>query len=535
MYIKRLIINDFRNMEYVELEPCQGFNFLCGANGSGKTSVIEAIHYLSLARSFRTSSYQYLIKQGKPKFNIFALVQEDNGGPDTSIGMSRARGESPIIKINSDHVSRMIDLIDLICVQIIHPQGVELITKEAEGRRSFIDWGVYYSDPEFKHLWLQYRKILKQRNTLLRREMLKRKGANRAMAEAYANESMNYGHYSNFGVASQVSDNCVDLTAQYHEPSEPSDECDEACIDVASESLSSSTAIGSSDRAAASESLSSSAVLGSSDRASASESLSSSMAASAASFYAQSTGSSMAASAASSFAQTTGSSSDAAHAANIATRKASAGGFSEAWDLGDRSFFASGAGGLDEVTIWDEQLALLSEQITEKRLQYLSRLQVILQEITGRFLPDFKIKFELNPGWEKGLNLRSVLAQNLEKDKGLGYTFYGCHRADLKIKNNTVSAGATLSRGQLKMLVYALRLAQGMLLKEHSNRACIYLIDDLNSELDDNSQRELLNTLVQCQHQVFISNIRQELLIPKDRSDYKVFALDKGMVSVAAS
>ena len=51
-----------------------------------------------------------------------------------------------------------------------HPQGVELITKEAEGRRGFIDWGVYYSDPEFKELWWQYRKILKQRNALLRQE-----------------------------------------------------------------------------------------------------------------------------------------------------------------------------------------------------------------------------------------------------------------------------------------------------------------------------------------------------------------------------
>ena len=183
MYIKRLIINDFRNMDYAEIEPCQGFNFLCGPNGSGKTSVIEAIHYLSLARSFRTSSYQYLIKQGRPCFNIFALVQEDEDGVDTTIGMSRSRGENAVIKINSDQVSRMIDLIDLICVQIIHPQGVELITKEAEGRRSFIDWGVYYTDPEFKNLWLQYRKILKQRNSLLRKEMLKRKGVSRTLAD----------------------------------------------------------------------------------------------------------------------------------------------------------------------------------------------------------------------------------------------------------------------------------------------------------------------------------------------------------------
>ena len=83
-------------------------------------------------------------------------------------------------------------------------------------------------------------------------------------------------------------------------------------------------------------------------------------------------------------------------------------------------FFASNHNAFDEVTLWDEQLALLCEQITEKRVEYLSRLQVILQEIIGRFLPNFKIKFDLNPGWEKGLNLRSVLAQNLEKDKALG-------------------------------------------------------------------------------------------------------------------
>ena len=180
--------------------------------------------------------------------------------------------------------------------------------------------------------------------------------------------------------------------------------------------------------------------------------------------------------------------------------------------------------------VWDEALARLSEQITQKRQAYLEQLQVILQEIVGQFLPDFHLKFELNQGWEKGQDLRVLLAQNLEKDRGLGYTLYGCHRADLKIKNNNISAGATLSRGQLKMLVYAMRLAQGMLLRQLTNRTCIYLIDDLNSELDDRAQRILLDTLVSCQHQVFISNIQQELLFPSDTSQCKVFNLESGKV-----
>ena len=415
MYIKRLLINDFRNLEYVELTPCSGFNFICGPNGSGKTSIIEAIHYLSLARSFRTSSYQYLIRQGQPQFTLFAQVQADNAELDTTIGLLRPRNGEPVIKINSDPITRMVDLIDHIYVQIIHPQGVELITKSAEVRRAFIDWGVYYTDPEFKQLWLQYRKTLKQRNTLLRRDGPKRR---------YQSPFSDFTPQLNEGISGLQGEASLTLNA--------------------------------------------------------------------------------------------------ALASNLGFEQQNFGCDKHGCDKPNFGF--------DEMGVWDEALARLSEQITQKRQAYLEQLQVILQDIVGQFLPDFHLKFELNQGWEKGQDLRGLLAQNLEKDRGLGYTLYGCHRADLKIKNNNISAGATLSRGQLKMLVYAMRLAQGMLLRQLTNRTCIYLIDDLNSELDDRAQRILLDTLVSCQHQVFISNIQQELLFPSDTSQCKVFNLESGKV-----
>lgn len=509
MFIKRLLINDFRNLEYVELEPVNGFNFICGRNGAGKTSIIEAIHYLAMARSFRTSNYQYLIRQSRPKFNLFALVQDDASSFDTSIGVSRARGEQAVLKINSDS-AKMMDLIDHLCVQIIHPQGVELITNEAEGRRNFIDWGVYYTDPEFKGLWVQYRKILKQRNTLLKKEMLKRKGQKMASLNSMGyQEGQTLFNGSMGNAIPSMSNSMAEPFIEGQELSVPSSMTGESIFEEQSNGSDLSAVQGSYlqadlNRLNQEQSLpptslwdgslnNSSALTSGTDSASLSPSLGAQ-------------------------------GNQGAALGSVASIGAGQGAGSEP---GQMAF--------DEVTVWDDALASLSEKITEKRLNYLSQLQVILQEIVGQFLPNYKIKFELNFGWEKGLNLRSVLAQNLEKDKGLGYTFYGCHRADLKIKNNTISAGATLSRGQLKMLVYALRLAQGMLLKEQSNRACIYLIDDLNSELDDNSQRVLLDTLLQCQHQVFISNIEQELLFPKDRSDFKVFNLDKGMVSVHQS
>ena len=405
MFIKRLLINDFRNLQYLDLNPSAGFNFICGPNGSGKTSIIEAIHYLALARSFRTNSYQYLIRQNQSRFNLYAVVQEDDQVLPTSIGLMRERGQDAVIKLNADQITRMLELIDHICVQLIHPQGVELITKEAEGRRGFIDWGVYYSDPEFKELWWQYRKILKQRNALLRQEA--QRGRKRAR-------------------------NAQSFSAWQQQP------------EFSSYDMS----------------------------------------------------------------------------------------YDRSYESKDNAMWQS----IDQMAIWDDALVSLSLQITEKRLNYLQQLQEILQDILQEFLPHFKLKFELNFGWEKGQDLRALLAQNLEKDRVLGYTLYGCHRADLKIKNNNISAGATLSRGQLKMLVYAMRLAQGMLLKQQTGRACIYLIDDLNSELDDHSQRVLLNTLLACKHQVFISNInalQPDFFPPDDRSDYQVFQLQDGQISAS--
>ena len=132
----------------------------------------------------------------------------------------------------------------------------------------------------------------------------------------------------------------------------------------------------------------------------------------------------------------------------------------------------------DHFAVWDDMLCELSLQITQLRQNYIAALDEALQTITGDFLPDFKLSFELSSGCENGVSMRSALASSLEKDRVLGYTSQGCHRADLKVKSNALAAGAMLSRGQLKLLVCAMRMAQSLLLKAQTGRSCIFLIDD---------------------------------------------------------
>ncbi len=107
MLIERLLIENFRNLSALDLSPTPGFNLICGPNGSGKTSVLEALSYLARARSFRGAAHSYLIQQGRSAFSIFARVQPDDSAfPAAAIGISRGRPATSFsIKINGTHSS----------------------------------------------------------------------------------------------------------------------------------------------------------------------------------------------------------------------------------------------------------------------------------------------------------------------------------------------------------------------------------------------------------------------------------------------
>ena len=159
------------------------------------------------------------------------------------------------------------------------------------------------------------------------------------------------------------------------------------------------------------------------------------------------------------------------------------------------------------VAPWDNELIKRSEAIDHMRDSYIIEFNAIFQNVIGKMLEVDGLKLSYWRGWDRESSLAEVLQRHFYRDQQLGYSQYGPHRADLKITVNGVPAHDVLSRGQQKLVVSAMSLAQGLLLKQQTNKNCIYLIDDLPAELDISRRRFLANTLADCQAQVFVTGV----------------------------
>ena len=159
------------------------------------------------------------------------------------------------------------------------------------------------------------------------------------------------------------------------------------------------------------------------------------------------------------------------------------------------------------IQIWDTELLHKAERLDKLREHYINELIPILQNIIKSFLEKHTIEIEYYRGWSSQNTLAEILDKNFEYDKRTGMTNYGPHRADIKVKANGIIAQDVLSRGQQKLFVCALKLAQGILFNQVNHTPCIYLIDDLPSELDDKHLSLFLDQLLEQNSQIFLTSI----------------------------
>ena len=160
--IKKISIKEFRCHTLFETDINQPFVYIDGKNGSGKTSILEALYFLSTTKSHRTSDEKELIKKNS-NFTHLKIITEDNRYEV----IQTKNGKRALI--NGVEKRRLSDYIGSFKVVMFAPEDLELIKGTPAQRRNFIDLSWMQLDKQYLNHLNQYKKILKQRNALLKK------------------------------------------------------------------------------------------------------------------------------------------------------------------------------------------------------------------------------------------------------------------------------------------------------------------------------------------------------------------------------
>jgi len=359
MFIRQLQVTALRNLSAVTVSPSPQINIFFGANGSGKTSLLEAIHLLGLARSFRAQPLQSLIQHGQAQCAVFAELAGANGLL-RKLGVSRDRQGELQVRINGENARSLAQLAQELPLQVINPNSFRLLEGAPKQRRQFMDWGVFHVEQNFLSTWQRLQRALRQRNSWLRH---------------------------------------AKITADFQ-------------------------------------------------------------------------------------------------------------------------------------TVWDRELCLAGEAIDNYRRVYVGALKLVFEQVLAQLIEMDGLALSYYRGWDKERSLAEVLVASFVRDQQLGSTQAGPQRADLRLRLSGSNAADILSRGQQKLIVCALHIAQGYLLAKAGRSACVYLVDDLPSELDEQHRQALCRLLEGLGCQVFITCVEPQVLRNNWQKDTKVamFHVEHGQI-----
>lgn len=166
MQISQLKIQNFRNHQEKTVEWAPHLNVITGPNGAGKTSLIDAIHYLCMSRSFVASSDSYTIHTGESFFMISGRFSGQIR-TDFEVSLNYSRGDGKKIFVNDGPLDRLSDLIGVVPVVVLSPDDKKLTREGPAERRAFLDSFISQISHQYLRDLVDYRRIRKQRNTLL--------------------------------------------------------------------------------------------------------------------------------------------------------------------------------------------------------------------------------------------------------------------------------------------------------------------------------------------------------------------------------
>jgi len=355
MSLKQLTIRDFRNIASAELDFSPQLNLITGRNGAGKTSLLEAVHFLGRAQSFRSPHPSSVIRAGAESLLVTGQVI-DQFGVAIPVGVQREKSTLRV-RMAGRTIQHLAELIASFPFQLLTPDSHQFIEGGPRHRRRFLDWGVFHVEPTFFPVWQRYSRALRQRNAALRSK---------------------------------------------------------------SSSL--------------------------------------------------------------------------------------------------------------EITMWDNELVSSSMLLDQQRREYIDHLLAALSHYVPDLLEIGEVQWDYRPGWPRKFQYAEALNESLEGDRRQGFTRIGPHRADFIPLLEGQPAQERISRGQQKQLVAALMLAQARVYQDKKAQPCIFLIDDLASELDSARRTYVLQHLYQLGTQVFLTAIDVDSIDHKIWPQRRQFHVEHGRI-----
>lgn len=164
--IYTLQINNFRNILSANIEVSPGFNVFFGDNGSGKTSLLEAIYFLGMGKSFRTRLVNRIIHHDLGDFSIFAKF--GCSSQLTPAGVQRYRTGEKSIRMNGESISSVIPIAQALPLQVMTTDSHRIFHEGPKLRRQYLDWATFHVKPSFLSAWQSFQRTLKQRNSALK-------------------------------------------------------------------------------------------------------------------------------------------------------------------------------------------------------------------------------------------------------------------------------------------------------------------------------------------------------------------------------